>query len=352
MKILTLTLMILISGLTVGCYNKIELEERRFAGVLTVDLVEEGFSLGVDSLNISKDKSSEGDEKAVARKTGENFTAAMGALKDASSKIISFGLSKVVIFGEDLLKDNDRLSEAVFALEKNNETSGKMLVMAAKGEAAGILKNHAEKEISLGYYISKYYKHARGKHTSSYMMELETLAETLREGGGALIPLISFEEESKAFAFSGAALINGCLAGFAEDEELHGLSWVKGLGRGRLLHLKTDQDPAALKISGQRANVGFYEDEGLVCHIRINASGELEEYSALEDGRIYELERLFAELILKEIKETHLFLASFGIDGYDLEERFYKKKPKLHRAYGGLPGSYDMDISVAVRINN
>lgn len=337
--------------LLTGCYDKVELEERAFAGALSVDYSDEGIVLGIEPLSLSEENDSGDDDEGrnIGQKTKESLAVAMIAMNDASPKTLSYGLSKAVIFGEELLEDDEQLKAAAAALVKNGEICGKLLVMATRGEASELLKNEPENEKSLGFYIQKHYKNAARQASSTLMLELETFAEALRRGDGVLIPLISFDDESKRFEFSGAAVVKEGLMGFVEEDEINGLCWVKGLGAGRILHLDEDDERATLRVSRQRARISFYEDEGLVCRLRVNVQGVLEENTNFDAKSA---EKAFAKKISDEIRETQKSLAKLGIDGYGLADKLQKRAPRLHEMHGGLPDRMVMDVEVRVRISN
>jgi len=337
-----------------GCYDKIELEERGFVGAFSIDAEDGGVALCVELLAIGEDDG-DNEKKDVRSITRQNLSSAMYELNEVNPRALSFALSKACLLGEELLQDASKLREVIGALDQNNEISGKLLIAAVHGEAADALSEVLKDESSFGAYISNHYKHARKQAGSALQLELEMLAVALHEDEGVLIPLISYDENNKSLIFSGAALVKGELAGFASNEELEGLAWAKGLGRGRLLSVKLDDAHTTLRITDQNTRYRIREDsQGIVCSISVRTKGHLEEYPQdlyENDEQSAYLERIFAEAIVNEIKSTYALLASYDIDGYGLSERLKKHDTELYERYGGQE-SYKLEITAYVKINN
>jgi len=353
-KSIKVMLLFTIILLLTGCYDKTELEKRGFIGAFSVDLTDGEIQLGAELLSLpeeKQDKNESPDENGrdIKRVTRANLSEAIRGINEESSKALSFWLSKTCLLGEELLMDENRLREAINSLEKNNEISVKLIILAVRGEGADTLKKEVKGENALGYYIANYYKHAKNKATSALLIELETLAGALREGSGVLIPVYSCNEENVP-EFSGAAMVKGELLGYASDDELKGIAWAKGLGRGRALTAKTDDNSATFMITGQSVRYGFHEEDGgVVCTMRVKAEGELMDFTP--DMQISKLEGLFADAIIDEIKDTHAFLSGYGIDGYRLKERLYKRFPSLLEKYGDFE-RYSINAEVFITINN
>jgi Ger(x)C family germination protein len=312
-----------------GCWDSVELEERAFVNAVGADMKdgERAAALSVSSLDaLIGEKSEDKSGDSVKKGFGASFTAALREADGMSSKRAYFGHTKVIVFGENLLRDQEAFSEALDALERDNEISDKLLTVATDGEASEILEKNAPGEPSAGLFATYFYKNKR----SSLKLDLATLSRRLHENGCALIPKI--ETRDKQLKLSGAAVIsNGELVGWMDEKNLSGLAWISG-ERGALINIPSG---VVLSVSKIKNKLKFYDkDNGVTCVAEINVTGEIVEDN---NGQLQrrEIEKLCEDEINKQTLNSFLAFKELKADGFRLAEAIRKFEPSIYERYDG-----------------
>ncbi|MDR1705346.1 MAG: endospore germination permease [Clostridiales bacterium] len=316
----------LIIACCTGCRDKAELEDRAFAGTISFDVNgAEGFRAGAELLifneNINESKDKTGGERDILSAEGAVPAQALRELSRHSSKVLSYSLSKSCLFGEELLKDSEKLKAVVESLRASPEITGKAAVLAARGPAADVLKYGIPDAASVDMYLTEYL-HKRGLVKTN----LEQLSLALSGQGGAVIGL--FDNGEAGPEFPGAAVISGGkLAGFVSNRELRGFIWANAAKDA--LIVSNAEDGAALFVNGINVSTEFGGEDGtLKCTMYITVRGG-------GDRDIGGLEAAFARIVEEETELTHNTVAGYGADAYGLEEKLRAANPDLYKQYGG-----------------
>lgn len=218
--------LLLVPVLFSGCWDKVEIDQRGFVGVIAVDMAPLG---GTDDTG-GNDKDSfagnQGDEKikvtylfanpvilagGVAGGGGDKpaFTSLSStaetidkANRDVDSKIsrrLFFGFTQVIVFSEDLLKNSIKVKEVLDYFRRDSEFSRSMRVLAADGEASKVadVKPKGEK------LMSRYIRGIIENGVSSGMIADVTFNEFIvgvESPGSSIIPRISIGKEEVKIA--------------------------------------------------------------------------------------------------------------------------------------------------------
>ncbi|MCL2406983.1 MAG: Ger(x)C family spore germination C-terminal domain-containing protein [Defluviitaleaceae bacterium] len=343
-----------------SCRDKTELEERGFVGAFALDICGEsgGLQIAAEIMTLTKRENDDDDEDGenhLLTARGKNFADCLYELQKQSPKELSYALSKVAIISKDILEDEVRLLEVANALAQNKEICGKLLILAAEESAADVLKNCPPDWKTASGFISNYYKHSNRKATAATRLELEAFATSVREGEGFLLPVINVDDKAKSYGFNKTMLVLENRETVICEDEMSGLAFARGVGRGRLLTASHGTDTAAMRVSAQNTRYAFSEEGNrIMCAMTVNVSGHLEEYTGnitvtAQNTEI--LERIFAKQIMDDIKDTYLFLKHHEIDGFGVSDRIKKYRPKLYELYGETK-DYLLEVKVNVIIKS
>ena len=339
-----------------GCWDRIELEDRAFVISMGIDKYsEEGqkeedetyafdgegrpallVSMALpDVAAISQGKA---DEKTIAVKktAGASLSGAMSFACAVSSKKLFFGHIKSCVFGAEALADERLMREALDALERGREISGKVILLSSREEAADILGAQPAGEPFSGIFISKFYQTNKFGAAASFKQTLEDITKSFAETGCALIPEISLMSDE--LKIGGLAVMKDyALRGFLDDRQTRGLMFIKGLAAGTLIN----SGDTALRISKNKADTRFYElDGGLCAEIKIKAEGEIEGFidngKALDENSLDKLSAEFSRIIEDEAGGAALALKDdFDADCLGFSETLRKYYPGLYSRYCG-----------------
>jgi Ger(x)C family germination protein len=340
-----------------GCWDSVDIEKRGFV-----------ISMGIDKYSEDEDGGKNGDQEPRftvtmafpdvgalmgAGQSGENefvrtahaktVAEAVKQMDAASSERLYFGHTRAVIFGKELLKDEELFREALDALERNRELSRNLIVLATSCDVEKALTAKGPGERLAGMYLSNFYRNNSGAATT-FRLVLEDLTRELRSGGDTLIPTLSLEgeEENKRMKLDGAAVIRDFqLAGTLDGSQVRAFMWFNGNAEGALITVEYKGVNTALRVSSSRSDTSFYEANGsLICVIDIKARAEVEEFSFSGiqlncDAALRELGAICGQSITDDIMRLFaVFRDDLETDGLGLRERLHKQNILLYTAYG------------------
>lgn len=217
-------LIITISLLLTGCFDRVNLEERGLVLGIGIDKYDKKDKDDKDDILSSKDnnrfvvsialpevykkeeeekpkvpkenqdkKDSSEKNKAIKKGIGETITTTMNLIDTATSKKLYYGHTKVVILGKDILSDSKLFKETINALERHKEISRKLIILGSNELAEKVLETIPKDREMIGLYINDFYKNNKGDYSFTHKIDLEDLVQNLLETGDSLLPNVSVE---------------------------------------------------------------------------------------------------------------------------------------------------------------
>jgi Ger(x)C family germination protein len=243
-----------------------------------------------------------------------------------------------LLFGQELLDNEDMFRQAIDACERNGELNREIYVLAADGGARKVLEQKLDDEPAAGVFVQNYYKNGEGLR-----QYLEGLISELRSNESALIPeirLLEREKDKFALEVRGASVIGGFKRqGSLSEDEARGFMWAKKSCAGIEVAVSHDGARVPLRVTQSKPKARLVEaDDGtLLCHVNVKASGVIEEFnfdgkSLSDNERLEKLSELYKETIREEILTTFQTLKDKNSDAYGFRELLRKTRPGLHKA--------------------
>lgn len=340
-----------------SCQDKVEVEERGYAGAIAIDKTEDGrFLVAVELLELKEKGGKDQDDsgKRLLTQSGETVEEALSQINSHSAKRLNLGLAKVCLIGQALLGDTAMFREAVDVLERNNEINNMLLVLAVDGEGSKAFENRDGNDISTGFFISKYYANNKGTVNEILRLELEDLTAALWGDGCIMIPAFNTGDGPD---LSGAAAISkGRLTGWLSDGDVKGLAWITGRLKKINATAETEGCKAAFTVTKTKTNLEFYVTDGVLhCLAVIDAEAALDSLSPpfTADSEMLELlEEKLAERITEEAARSFTSAKRLGIDCYDLARRLEKQEPELFARFDDILGQIVFTAQASVNILN
>ncbi len=351
-----LLLLITLSFLLTGCWDKVELENRGFVNAIGIDKFNEEnaeeaiyinkessrflIAMSLPSLDkLTGGKSEETDNKAVKLAANETLSAAMHLIDIGSSQKLYFGHTKLVILGRDLLEDETLFRETIDALERNREINRKIIVLATEDNIKETLECKAEGEPLIGMFVSNFYKNNADTISLALKQDLQGLIRQLRSTNTAIIPKIAVKDNE--IKLGGAAVIKDFkLKGFLDDEKMSGYLLFKDKANGAQITIPYENSYIPLRIDKTKVNLNFSEDGyGLILQADFVISGNIEEYmfnnqKTLTREKLINLSEKFSEKIKSEVEDTFSYFQNIlYVDGYLLKDYLRKHDYDLYKKY-------------------
>lgn len=387
MKLLKITLPVLICFLLTGCWDKVELEER---GLVLI--------LGIDKYNSSQDDSIYNDEKpiytismdipdvssilnsstssnptddtdgekaseksSVKTATGQTIYSAMKLIDSYSSQRLYYGHTKAVIFGMELLENENYLKETIDALERNQEISRKLIVLTTKERAEDILKFMPSDQKDLGLFINDFYKNNIYNTSFTFRQDLESIIQDLLSTGDTIIPEIEIENNN--IKISGLAIIKDYkLVGWLDENMSKSFLWFnKTKNVGGEISASFEEGFVPLKVTKNTIKITLEEEgDNIVSNININIEGNVGEYmlgqEVMVDTDKYKiLQQEYEEKITQEVLSfLDVIQNEFKADILGLKELCRKNYNTIYKKFNLEENSiYDnilFNVNVDVKI--
>lgn len=212
-KLFFVLLICIISIITTGCWDKVEIEKRAFVLTMGVDKAKgEGNKVRVIFVfpNLKAYINTpmgggKGDPKFTVSGEGNSIFDIARSIQTRLNKQLYFGHTKAVIFGEGLLKDPVLFRQVLDELERYHEFNRKVDVAYVKGDVGQALSATPKYEPILGIFISELFANEK---ITPYIRTGDIgkiLVQFHNTGGDGLIPLMTYTKND--IEISGAAVV-------------------------------------------------------------------------------------------------------------------------------------------------
>jgi Ger(x)C family germination protein len=284
---LVLTL-ILCAALLSGCWDKVEIEDRLFVLAIGIDKVKEEekkqptdrYAINfVSPIVAALKKGGEGESFSTYKTVTSIFTFGLNQMYERMDKKLSFHHTRILVFGEDLLKDESLLKEVLDAVGRSHEFHRNMYVFVVPGRTEEVFKIKPKYTSLLATYISGIAENNLYQSSIYKMPAYEMYNNLTNFDGDTVIPsLRASKEEAKV---SGVGIIkNYKLAGYLDDKDSETLNWLNNSANGGLIAAKYNniEIPYIYNDFNTRLELDKVEGDKIYLTYQMEAEGSAEEY--------------------------------------------------------------------------
>lgn len=285
--VLTLILCVI---LLAGCWDKVEIEDRLFVLGIGVDKVKEEekkqptdrYAINFVSPIVAalKDGGGAGGESFSTYKTVSSiFSFGLNQMYERMDKKLSFQHTRILIFGEDLLKDDGLFKEVLDAVGRSHEFHRNMYVFAVPGRAEEVFKIKPKYTSLLAMYITGIAENNLYQSSIYRMTGYEMYNNLTNFDGNTVIPsLRASKEEAKV---SGVGIIKDYkLIGYLDDKDSETLNWLNNSANGGLIAAKYKdlEIPYIYNDFNTRLTLDKVEGDKIYLTYNMETEGSAEEY--------------------------------------------------------------------------
>lgn len=340
-KIIFTLLLLQISVLLMGCWDKIEIEERAYAMTVGIDVnvLESDDPLYVTFVipNPAAIDGQSDEHNIIIAGTGSSLYSIKRRFSTRSSKELYLGHLKAVLIGEEIARQPDLLREIFDALEKDPYISRKVRIAIVEGTAKALLEVEPSIEPNISKYIMEIFS---GAHRTNHapLQDLNEIFRFLHRNGNGVITKISpGNEDLKA---SGAAVFKNLeFVGWIGPEINRGLMFLRDkidMG-GYNVEYKGNKVPIEITHSKTKYHL-VEEDDDFKIIVDVTLEGDVRQFyfnpeeDILSSDLLGELELLYKSIILENINGTLSILQNeYGVDVVGFDQYIQKFHPKLWR---------------------
>lgn len=333
----------------VGCWDKVEINDRAFVSAIGIDKYEkEGglelkksnrnrFTITFVFTNVKALRKGGGDEKPrfILSSMGQNVFYVSNMLTTRSNKTMFFGHTKAIIIGEKVARDSETFKEVIDGLERTHEIGRKVNIFISQGEAKKTIEVEPSLEPVTGTYLSGVME-AKERSSRFTPKTIGDIMISLHDCNCALIPRLI--PDNKEIKVAGAAVIRDFkLVGWLGEIENRSIMFITDKVTSDDLDIIDDKITVSYAITDSVAKkTGRMENGEIKVDIFISLEGVLQQYKletgndVLDDKLMKRLEGLIEDKIKREVEGTIKKLQKeFKVDVIGIGEYLSKFKPDI-----------------------
>ncbi|TKH03466.1 Ger(x)C family spore germination protein [Peribacillus simplex] len=328
------------------------------------DLITSAYQLITPQVASSTTKQAGPQQKSYVNvsETGDSVLQMIREVSLRSEQPITAHHMKVIVIGEDLARSLN-LEQLLDQNLRDNDYRPSCIVLISKGRASKTLETKTAGEIPafrLVGIVDNEYKSTRILPP----MSLIKIESKIQSGSSFLLQnVVSANGEVK---FTGAAIIKGKtnkMTGFLNEEELDGVTWITGKGKGGLVK-SFDKDTGQLivyEIESMKSSIKpRVKGNNISFDVNIESEGRLPEtwvvsgdtfknefLKKAEKSSEKEVKRLVRNSLEKMQKEYRVDVAGFGNRLRIENPKVWKKvKKDWDKTFSETPINYDVKLTI------
>lgn len=295
-----------------GCRGGVELEDKRFAMTVGIDSVDENLKVIYEFPDLWED--------TIFQTTVEEFYETEVNFNKNSDKILDYKHLKAIIIGNDMAKNQEKLTDFLQYIEKNSLFARSTLVFIGKDMAEDVFLKSKDMEGGVGEYLSKMYT----THENLVRGKMVTLGDFMNhyynEDQVLIVPVLnSVGNGSKESVIESYQIFKKMShIENLDTEEMDMVLLGRGIGKGKSMIIKTDQkEEIILEISRLKRKCVFKEYKGVpIAYVTISGEAkimnkEIKDPSVLENIKEvldHETEVMLTKTVVHKISEESLDL--------------------------------------------
>lgn len=349
MKSFKLLIMFLCITLLVGCWDKVEIEDRLFVLGIGVDKAKEeektnpsdryAINFASPIVGAMKEGGGGGGEAFDTYKTmAEVFTFGLNQMYERMDKKLSFQHTRILLFGEDLLKDDILFREVLDAVARSHEFHRNMYVFAVPGRTDDVFKVKPIYTKLLAPYIVGIAENSLYQSSIYKLPAYDMYNNLINLEGDTVIPVLKpSKTEVKA---SGAAIIKDYkLITYIDDKDCETLNWLNNKASAGIIEGQHEGVKVPFRYYDFSTNMKIDKVEGNKVYITYNmeTEGSSEEYiwgrDLLDQKVLYDVENAVEKNIEDRSKELiRKFQKDYKIDLIGVGDFIRKHNPDIYKA--------------------
>lgn len=329
-----------------GCNGATEIEDKRFALSVGIDMEREKLKVTYEfpSLSKSTDKEDDDGENSNLFQTVVNwYYETEKEFNRNSDKRLDYKHLKALIIGTDLLENEEKLEEYILYIEKNSLYPWNTLVFAGEDTADAIYKESTGIDKSLGEYLNKMYANGERSENEEMITLRDLIHHYYNKDKILLIPSITASGETggKPVIEEYKVMKNFKTVSNLSIEERELELIGNGKGKEKAFAIPIDKKLYIVEISKIKRKVSIKEQKNTpVTYITIVGQAKLinkEVLGGIEQNSLrkefnHQLEVMVSKLIIEEKEKTDVdILNSFYLLGRKNRELWLKYHEKQNQ---------------------
>lgn len=348
MKSFKLLALLLCITMLAGCWDKVEIEDRLFVLGIGVDKAKEEEKVHPNdrySINFAspivgalKEGGGGGESFNTYKTMAEIFTFGLNQMYERMDKKLSFQHTRILLFGEDLLKDDVMFRQVLDAVARSHEFHRNMYVFAIPGRTDDVFKIKPIYTKLLTPYLAGIAENNIYQSSIYKLSALDMYNNLINSEGDTLMSVLKpSKTEAKA---SGAAVIKDYkLVGYIEDKDCETINWLNNKAKGGIIEGEHEGVKVPFRYYDFRTSTKLDKVEGNKVYISyyMETEGSSEEYiwgrNLLDQKVLYDVENAVEKNMESRTKDlVSKFQKDFKVDLIGVGDFLRKHHPEVYKA--------------------
>lgn len=343
-KFILIKLILVLSLLLTGCWDKVEIDDRAFIMGLGLDKADNVIKATYvfPNLPVITGQGGGGDNNFIKETKGKTLLEANEKINNISNRRITFDHTKVIVLGESFLQDPDAIKMTFDYFARSPEYALSLLLVATDTEASKLLQTQPNAEEPVGIYAFEMFEGDQENELSNIKMTLLNFITGIEESEGVgVLPILNVKE--KEVSLDGLMVLKEYKKSLKLSlEQIMPYNWLRGKGKGIYISKKETLDVKNIsyKISEIQREVTFKKtNKGLTINISIWTEGDIIEFklkkeeekkNVFSEKAIEDIEKAIKEGMESDMMEVlELVQKDVGVDLIELSKDFKIKEGKL-----------------------
>lgn len=358
-------LLIALAIILSGCWDRVEIEQRRFTIGIGIDRVppgaeaqlgERGFMeltagkpkyrivyalarLGAKEAGGEGKKTGKGEMDFLPTEAESGFESARSALLTQDRKLF-FEHIKLIVLGEELAKEN--ISDPLDFFSRDPEMRRRMRIVVSQGKAEDFLKLKPLGETELPIVIVNMIR-SRGTSKLNPEADLGHIMEKIHRGEAFDVPYM-IKQENEPRIYGSAIFRKNRMVDTLGEIDSRGVNWMRGTMRGGVVSITLDgaeHDIMLLELfsTKTRRKIKVDENGNIIFLVNIKVKGsvgenQLNKEDPLSEEYFKKVSGAVARQIEREVITTHQKLTSLNADVIEIGRQVHQEHPQLWEQIG------------------
>lgn len=349
----------------VGCWDKVEVDQRAFVSSMGIDLNDKDkmnrFIVTYEYPNINAiGKNATEDTKTFVVSTPSSSIFQAGRQFTTSVAFpFYYKHAKVVVLGEDLANEGKLVREIIDELNRDTKINKKIQILVSEGKAIDILRANIKQDQTTDGII---YTALKGTNNASRFIP-QTLVEMIKDAdysGVTLVPKIA--KRGKEVVISGGCVMKDYQhIAWIGEKESRSLSLINGKTKSDTIDVPYKDSIVSYAITDVSSTKDVRIDEEIIVDIPIKIEGYLQGYIEGDDRTVYDdevlkdMEKVIEKFMKKEIERTlKLIQDEYNADligiGEDLSKFHHRKWNKIKDRWDEIFPEVKFNVSIDAKI--
>ena len=338
-SIVILLTVCILSIILTGCWDKVEIDERAFALGVGVDLNDPESEDPIKASFIIPSPAFIRGEGEVANivlmSPGVSLISIMRRMNMRASVSLYLGHLRVILLGEDLVKDENILREIFDALEKDPHISRKVNIAVVEGKAEDVVKIEPEIEPNITEYIRRMFQLAHRTNRAP-LEDLDSIFYQFHKNGNGIITrIIPGESDVKV---AGAAVFKHFqFVDFIGEEVNRGLMFLRDKAKSGGYNVKFEGITTPIEITDTKTKYSLVRNnDDFRIIVEVDLEGDIRQHyfnpevRVLDPEKIEELQAALASSVKANMQHSlNVFQKELQVDVIGFDDYIHRYHPKL-----------------------